>query len=179
MASKRKSILALVLFSLVSACSTVTSTPPVIAQADGMWALLPIKNLSTTPSAGEKVASIVETQLRARGVQTIESFVRKDSLSLVSLLDNTERSTEAANWAKESGAQYALTGTVHEWHYKSGADKEPAVGLSLKLIDVATEEVLWQGSSARTGWGYSNLSSVGSRVINGLLEKVRIQDGVQ
>lgn len=162
------------LLCLLIGCGSMTSTPTVVATANDQWVLLPLKNLSTTPLAGEKVLALAETQLRARGVTQISSFSPTDNLSLVSLLDNSEQQEKARNWSRESGARYALTGTVHEWHYKLGADREPAVGLSMKLIEVSTGNVLWQGSASRTGWGYSNLSGVGDKVVRELLQKVRI-----
>lgn len=174
MFSAVKLILTTAVLALLVGCGSMTSTPPVVAQANDRWVLLPVKNLSTTPSAGEKVLELAETQLRARGVTQISSYAPTENLSLVALLDNSDQQKSAQAWARESGAQYALSGTVHEWHYKLGADREPAVGLSMKLIEVSTGNVLWQGSAARTGWGYSNLSGIGDKVVRELLKQVRL-----
>ena len=51
------------------------------------------------------------------------------------------------------------------------------MGLGLKLIELETDRVLWQASSSRTGWGASNLSKVGGRVVERLLDDVRLDGG--
>jgi len=158
----------------VSACSTITATDDISVSANQSWVLLPINNLSTTPRAGENTKAMVETHLRKRGVNTLQTYIAPDELSLVSLLDTDRQQSEAVAWGHANGIRYGITGTIHEWHYKSGPDKEPAVGLSLKLIDLGSEKVLWQATTAKTGWGYTNLSSVANKVVNRLLNQIRI-----
>jgi len=94
---------------------------------------------------------------------------------LGALLATSSSDTSATSWAREAGFQYALSGTVHEWHYKVGPDKEPTVALSLRLTDVATDRVVWQATSAKAGWGFSSLSTVGQKLVNNLLTKVSVQ----
>ncbi len=164
-----------VVLLLVSACSSITSTRTVTVDSGQSWAVLPIENLSTTPMAGHKVATLVETQLRKRGVNRLEIYPEERPETLAALLDGRARTVKAASWALNSGFRYAITGSVSEWHYKSGTDKEPAVGVNLKLVDVPTGAVLWQANAARTGWGYANLSRVGSRLVADMVGELRIR----
>ncbi len=164
----------LLMLLAVSACSTITSTDKISVSANQSWILLPINNLSTTPRAGEKAIAMIETQLRKRGVDSLQTYIAPDALSLVSLLDADLQQAKAVAWGHDQGIRYGITGTIHEWHYKSGPDKEPAVGLSLKLIDLASEKVIWQATTAKTGWGYTNLSGIANKSINKLLSQVRI-----
>ena len=60
---------------------------------------------------------------------------------------------------------------------KNGLDNEPSVGLTLKFIDLQSDQVMWVASTSRTGWGYQNLSSVGSKAIGDLLSEVRFRRG--
>lgn len=166
--------LCVVSLCLLSACTTVTTTERARVSAASTWALLPINNLSTTPRAGDKTNALLETQLRARGVKSIETYLAPEGLSLVSMLDTEREVRNAEQWAKSKGIRYGLTGTVHEWHYKSGPDKEPAVGLSLKLIDLTQNEVVWQGTTSKTGWGYSNISGVANTAVEKLLKQIEI-----
>lgn len=159
----------------VTACSTMTTTNEVSVSASQSWVLLPMNNLSTTPRAGEKTKAMAETQLRSRGIGTLKTYVAPEGLSLVSLLDTKQQLDQGVQWGRENGIRYGLTGTIHEWHYKSGPDKEPAVGLSLKLIDLSNSQVVWQATTAKTGWGYANLSSVANKSIEKLLKQIRIQ----
>jgi len=113
--------------------------------------------------------------LRSRGIGDLALYQPKTASTLVALLDDGTQLDDAISWARTSGARYGLTGTVHEWHYKSGPDKEPAAGLSLKLIDFHTNDIVWQASGARTGWGYASLSSIGAKVVDGLLKEFRLR----
>lgn len=160
---------------VLTSCSTVTSSPSVrITGADSI-AILPIKNLSSTPLAGDQVATIAESVLRSRGVSDLATFEAPNETGLGALLNASSRDSSATSWARESGFDYALSGTVHEWHYKVGPDKEPTVALSLRLTQVATNQVVWQATSAKAGWGFSSLSTVGQKMVNDLLAKVRVQ----
>ena len=159
---------------LAAGCASLTTSGPVEVDAAERWALLPIENLSTTPHAGDLARDLVEVRLRARGLERLDAWVEDDEPSIAELIDADSRLARAKRWAREGGYRYALTGTVHEWRYRSGIEREPVVGLGLKLIELDTDRVLWQASSARTGWGASNLSKVGARVVEQLLDGVRL-----
>lgn len=160
---------------LLASCSSVTSTPAVsIASTHGV-AILPLTNLSTTPLAGEQVATIAESSLRSRGVMDLATYQPVQATGVGALLATSLNDTTGLTWARTSGYDYALSGTVHEWHYKGGPDREPSVALSLRLTDVSTNQVIWQATSAKAGWGFSSLSTVGQKLVNELLTKVRVQ----
>lgn len=160
---------------LISSCSSITSTPVVsIDSAQGV-AILPLKNLSTTPLAGEQVAVLAESVLRSRGLNQLEAYEPVAASGLSALITTSSNEPTALSWAREAGYEYALSGTVHEWHYKGGPDREPSVALSLQLTEVATNQVVWQATSAKAGWGFSSLSTVGQKLVKGLLGNVRIK----
>lgn len=174
MRKQLNSLLWVVMVMTLSACGTLTTTDTVSVSANQPWVLLPVNNLSTTPRAGEKTNTLVETHLRARGVDSLETYNTPEGLNLVSLLDTDRQINDAIAWARQNGMRYGMTGTVHEWHYKSGPDKEPAVGLSLKLIDLSTKQVVWQATTAKTGWGYTNVSGVADKAVEKLLKQINI-----
>lgn len=158
---------------LISACNTMTTTGTIAVESSRSWAILPIANYSTTPKADDTLASLLETRLRAMGVRQLESFKPQTPVNLVSLLEKSTDNSALLEKARSQGFRYGVTGSVHEWHYKSGPDREPAVGVSIKVIDLAAQEVVWQGSASRTGWAYSNLSSVADKVVRDLLNQVK------
>lgn len=160
----------------LAGCSTLTSTPVVTADASQGWMLLPITNLSENPQADRQARNLLETRLRTRGVRDVAAYAPLQAVSLRTLLDPDSQQQDALQWARKSGYRYALSGTVNEWNYRSGADREPVVGLNLKLVDISTGEVLWQASAARTGWGFSNLPALADAVIAQLLESVRFDN---
>lgn len=163
---------------LLAGCKSITSTPTVVADSGQRWALLPIENLSLTPLAGARASNMVETQLRRRGVALLANYADSAASAeqnLATLLNSRAEMERAQQWARSNGYRYAVTGSVNEWHYKTGTDKEPAVGLNLKVIDLPTGLVIWQGTGSRTGWGYSNLARIGEKVANDLVSKISIK----
>lgn len=176
---RQKILLAIVISTtaLVSACETMTSSRRASLYSAEKWALLPIENFSTTPLAGDSAKALVETHLRSRGIKKIDEYKASEEQSLLAILDSGIQLQNARKWAIENGYRYAVTGKVQEWHYKNGLDNEPAIGLSLKFTDLATDEVLWQASASRTGWGYANLSSVASKTVGDLVSELKIRRG--
>ncbi len=160
---------------LLTACETLTVSRQVTVNTTEKWALLPIKNLSKTPLAGNRARAIVETHLRAQGINNLELYEAGAEQSLLAQLDDARQLEESKAWAIENGIRYGVTGNVQEWQYKNGLDNEPSVGLTLKFIDMNSDEVLWVATASRTGWGYSNLSSVASKAIDDLLSEVRFR----
>lgn len=165
-----------VLFVSLGACSTLSSTPSVTVAADRPIALLPFENLSITPQADTRLRRVVETRLRRAGVGDVYVYEATQQTTLKALLNPRRQMDDATRWANEQGAQYAFTGTVHEWQYKAGADREPVVGLTLSLIDLNSGDVLWQGNAARTGWGYANLSAIAEKTVDDLLSQVKFSE---
>lgn len=159
--------------TLLTACETMTTSKRVAVSVNERWALLPIQNLSKTPLAGNRAKTLVETHLRARGVRNLEIYEAAPDQSLMALLDDAGQLNTAKDWAKDKGFIYGITGNVQEWQYKNGLDNEPSVGITLKFINLQTDEVMWVASASRTGWGYNNLSNVASKTIGEILAEVR------
>lgn len=155
----------------VAGCSTaIQSTAEGVALApDANWALLPIANHTDTPQAGLSAEAFVLHLLQRRGVVGVQQYPA--ALSRDSLFEPTERKVaeEALQWARAQGVTFVVTGSVQEWRYKVGIDGEPAVGITLKVLDVATGKVMWSGSAAKSGWSREALSAVAQSVLTELL----------
>jgi len=141
---------------------------PAGMKADVQWALLPIINHTQTPQAGLRAEAILETLVRSRGITKLQKY--PSALNSESLFEPVERSAvdEALKWARGEQAVYALTGTVDEWRYKVGVDGEPAVGITLQLIDLQSGKVVWSATGSKTGWSREALSAVAQKLINRL-----------
>lgn len=161
----------LFLLALILTACTTTSTlsSKQVALAAGRWALLPFLNHTDTPQAGLAAEAIVDHLVRMRGVTALDRYPA--TLNKDTLFEPTERKLqdEAKSWARQQGARYALAGTVHEWRYKVGIDGEPAVGVTLQLIDLANGEVVWSAAGAKSGWSREALSSVAQELLGKLL----------
>lgn len=154
----------------LTACSTTSSmsggSTPLVA---GRWALLPFVNHTDTPQAALAAEAIVDHLVRARGQMALERY--PVTLSKDTLFEPAERKVveEARAWAKKQGARYALGGSVQEWRYKVGIDGEPAVGVTLELIDLSTGAVVWSAAGAKSGWSREALSAVAQKLLADLL----------
>lgn len=162
---------------LLGACTTLdqqSSSHPLDGNAK--WALLPIVNNTDVPQAGLRAEAITEVLLRRRGVGNLRRY--PPSLNPDSLFEPAERkvAADSLNWAHEQGIRYAVTGAVDEWHYKVGIDGEPAVGMTLQIIDLNDgDRVVWSAVGAKSGWSRDALSEVAQKLINGLLDGVSLK----
>lgn len=151
-------------------CATVDSmSAKVPVDKKAVWALLPIANYTETPQAGLRAEGLAESLLHSEGVAQVEVYPAE--LVEDSLLEPSRRSARSAalEWAKSRGVRYALTGAVEEWRYKVGVDGEPAVGITLQVVDVATGQVVWSGAAAKSGWSRDGLAAVAQKLMRNLI----------
>ncbi len=155
-------------------CAVIDTSDKPVLEKKVQWAMLPIINRTETPQAGLRAEAITESLLLVRRVP-LKKFTA--SLNREGIFDESEEKLmkEAIGWAKQSGARYAVTGTVDEWRYKVGIDGEPAVGVTLKIIDLSNDAVVWSGAGARAGWSRESLSGTAQKLIDEMLEKVHFE----
>lgn len=164
-----------VLMSLILGACAVQALPPraVVIGAHETLAVLPLHNATEAAYADRRAQAILLALLQQRGLKaTLYPQPAPDNPLHTSTVPSA---SEAMQWARREGATWALTGTVTEWRYKSGVDGEPAVGVTLQLIEVRSGEVVWSATGARTGWGYQALAAVGQAQIDELLRGVQVR----
>lgn len=158
----------------LGACaSSVVTQQPASAPLDrgGKWALLPIVNHTDVPQAGLRAESIAEVLLRKRGVGNLRRY--PPTLNPDSLFEPAERkqAEDALAWAHEQGMRYAMTGAVDEWHYRVGIDGEPAVGMTLQIIDLKdNDRVVWSAAGAMSGTSRTALTAVAQELMGKLID---------
>lgn len=79
-----------------------------------------------------------------------------------------------AELARSVKATHLLIGTVHEYRYKTDLNGDPAVGITLRLVDAATGQTLWQGTSANVGYAFASLTSAGTKAVDSLVRQLPI-----
>jgi TolB-like protein len=165
----------LLLAALAGCAVTDHSTGQAALARDASWALLPIANHTDVPQAGLRAEAIAEGVLRSRGVAKLLHY--PPALNPASLLEPGEgkAQADAAKWAREAGARYALTGAVDEWRYKVGIDGEPAVGLALQIIELESGAVVWSAVGARSGWSREALAAVAQKLVRELLDSAALR----
>ncbi len=166
----------LIVLSLAS-CAVLdidsNSTP---LDINAKWVLLPIVNHTDVPQAGLRAEAVTEVLLRKRGVSNLRRY--PPTLNQDSLFEPAERKAviDAMNWAREQGVIYALTGAVDEWRYKVGIDGEPAVGLTLQIINLTDgDRVVWSAAGSKSGWSREALSAVAQKLIKDMLSGAPIK----
>ncbi len=110
--------------------------------------------------------------LRQQGLVRLQVYTAEPQPNGLPILDDVKRLHLATEQAIERGMRYAISGSVEEWRYKTGLDGEPAVGLSLRLVDLTSGEVLWSGSAARSGWSRESLSGTAQKVLEELASRI-------
>lgn len=158
--------------TLVGACSTMdVGKAPSMASTNSL-AVLPIANYTETPEAGQRARSIAQSILHQKGFTDLRQFPQDETTDLLMASSADRMRTNGLEWARHTGARYALAGSVQEWRYKVGLDGEPVVGLAFELIDVPTGSVVWSATGSRRGWSRSSLAGVGQELIRDLLSPI-------
>ena len=172
-------VLGILLAFLTGCASSIQSTvhqEPLDRQA--RWALLPIANNTDTPQAGLSAEAMAEHQLRRRGIANLQRY--PSALSRDSLFEPTERKVteEAIKWAKDQGIRFALLGSVEEWRYKVGIDGEPAVAVTLQVLDLSTDRVIWSASGAKSGWSRQSMAAVAQALLTDLFGQLVLASAI-
>lgn len=170
--TNRVGLWALLLASLglLTACSVTEIQKVDPFNSHDTWVMLPFTNHSDTPEAAERAADITETLFRSqRKVHVVKYRLAGDEQLLPEV--NQQKIIDAAvKWGQQQSYHYGLGGSVQEWRYKSGLDGEPAVGITLNVVDLNTGEVLWSASGSKTGWGRESVSGTGHKLLEDLLD---------
>ena len=153
-----------------TACTTINVQQAPTLERNAPWAMLPVLNFTETPQAGLRAEAILESLIRSAGISALRRY--PSSLNTESLFDPLERKAieQATVWARNEKFRYGITGSVEEWRYKVGVDGEPAVGITLQLIDLPSGAVIWTASGSKTGWSREALSAVAQKLLAQLTE---------
>jgi PBP1b-binding outer membrane lipoprotein LpoB len=161
--------LALVAIALVVAgCSSFSGGGSPTLSRDASWGVAPLVNFAQAPQAGERAEQILISILAEQGVTPL-MYPQQPQKDLL-LQDDRERQSQALAWAREQKLAYVITGSVEEWQYKNGLDGEPAVGISLQILEPATGRVVWSSSGARAGWSRESVAQKVLRKLVGNLD---------
>jgi hypothetical protein len=165
--------LTLAVVALAAGCSSFTGKSSPELARDAAWGVVPLVNYSQTPQAGERSEQILLSVLSRQGLQP--KLYPPTKQGDLALLDDQERLATALDWARRQKLDYVISGSVEEWQYKNGLDGEPAVGISLRVLEPATGRVLWSSSGARAGWSRESLAGAAQKVLGELVDDLRLK----
>ena len=164
----------LLLICVLHGCAVVDHSRGPVLEQQASWVLLPMVNHTETPQAGRRAEAITEALLYSQGIENLRRYPANLQDNAFLLGSDHKLFESALHWAKEQKVRYAMTGTVDEWRYKVGIDGEPAVGVSLRLLDLHTDQVVWSAVGGQTGWSREAVSAVAQKLIKRLLEEATI-----
>lgn len=167
--------LGLTLGALGGCSSTLDVKANTPLNARATWALLPFGDYGETPQAAERAEELASSLMQVRwNIDMVRYPTSKESLALVDL-DERQRYEKALQWARDEGIIYGLAGSVQEWRYRSGAEGEAAVGLSLRVINIQTGRSEWLATGSRSGFGSQPVSGVAERLIGDMVGRIRLR----
>ncbi len=136
------------------------------------WVVLPFANHSDTPQAGDRVEALIATILRSHGVAEVGGYPVPKTDEVLTLSSDHARVEEALAWARGAKYDYGVTGSVEEWRYKSGLEAEPAVGITVRVIELSSGRVVWSASGTKTGKAADNASGTALTLVDALVENL-------
>lgn len=117
-------------------------------------AMLPLEDLTGRGEVASKITHIFFVELVRTGICDLaemgesENAVRKNRIRSTGSLSNDQIDALAENL----GVGFLMTGTVLEaGTIRTDRGEVPALGVTLKLIEVATKKVIWADVANRTG----------------------------
>jgi len=175
-ASRTTLAVAVMLATFVISCGTVTRVhAPAPLTGGARWVILPIANLAETPQAGERIEALLDTVLRRRGVTALDRYpvIKDDDVHM--LMSDRARYDVSLAWARGQHYEYAVTGTVEEWRYKAGNESEPAIGLTVTVVNVNDNRTVWSGSGAKVGSSFDDASGVALELLTTLVDSMTLK----
>ncbi|MGD9153409.1 MAG: penicillin-binding protein activator LpoB [Gammaproteobacteria bacterium] len=134
------------------------------------WGVVPLANYTQSPQVGEKAAAITAGLLKAYGINNVVVYHRPGSCKTVLTCPHQIMSNyQMRLWARKAGVKYVMTGAVNEWRYKVGLDGEPAVSLTLNVIDVRSGKMVWSTVGSKVGGSRESIGVIAHELINGML----------
>ncbi len=134
--------------------------------------LPPYLNATDNEHAAEALTQLTGSTLLEKGIPL---FQTEEILSKTADDTASKQETRNREIARENKVTYLLAGTVHEYRYKSDLNANPAVGITLRLVNVEDGRTLWQGSSAKVGRFHASLTSTAQKAVRELVSRIPLQ----
>jgi polysaccharide biosynthesis protein PelC len=156
------------------ACATtqLNAAPSPHPDRQAVWCVVEPVNNTSTPYAGGRVQQQLAALLGARGLTHVLVAPSPEDSGPLPIGGGAEDERQALDWARHQGTRYALLGSVAEWQYKIGLDGQPAVGFTLRLLDLQSGVTVWSGAASASGGSREGLAVLSERTLTGLIERL-------
>ncbi|MGH9478832.1 MAG: hypothetical protein ACRD1A_06350 [Terriglobales bacterium] len=158
----------------LSGCAStqLDTAPSPHPDREAAWCVPPPANNTSTPYAGERVQRQLAALLGARGLPRLLLPPASDNSGPLPIDNGANDQRQALDWARHHGARYALLASVDEWDYKIGLDGQPAVGFTVRLLDLQSGRIIWSGVASASGNSREGLAVLSERTLSGLVERL-------
>ena len=131
----------------------------------------PFFNATNDDHAGRALTELTGSALVERGVPLYQT-----EEVLLSAQGDTAPGPDGRyqELASTVGASHLLIGTVHEYRYKTDLDGDPAVGITIRLVDAKTGRTVWQGSSSTIGYAFASVTSASQKAVRRLVRRLPV-----
>lgn len=119
-------------------------------------AVLPFDNQTPALRAGSVASDLVVSELLATGAVPVMEpgevvdLLRRENIDVT----DAARLPSAQRIGRLLGASHVLQGSVTEYRYKPGLSEIPVVGITARVVEVASGEVVWTATHSRVGWSW-------------------------
>jgi len=161
-------------FAIISGCATrVVDGDSVALDSSEKVRLLmpPFFNATNDDHAGRALSELTGSALVDRGIPLYQTEELLLSTQGETAAGPDGRYQELANTV---GATHLLIGTVHEYRYKTDLDGDPAVGITIRIVDARDGRTVWQGSSSNIGYAFASVTSASQRAVRRLVRRIPI-----
>lgn len=183
----RKNIIPILITIVITACATSSEfiRPGINFSKYKRIAILPLSDYYSAPGSGVQVADIISMKMLSTPLQIIDrsqtqKILEEQAIGLSGIID----SKTATEVGKILGVQVFLTGSINKWsstnvNIQVVQGAPPAymdfarAGITLKLIDAETGEIVWAGSAEGSYTGPNQESTAAAEAIDHLLEKFK------
>jgi TolB-like protein len=170
-----KQWISLIIVAALSGCATFHSRSHTEKNLDAAKVRIfmpPFYNATDDEHAGRALTELTASALLRRDVPLVQT---EASLAKSRIENAGGPEGLYLDVARSLQATHLLIGTVHEYHYKTDLDGNPAVGITLRLVDAQDGRTVWQRSSARVGLMFASLSTTAARAVRDLVADLPLQ----
>ena len=167
-----KNILILISAALLASCSSVVYHG---GQSGSLYVerllMPPFVNATDDEHAGRALTEMMGSALVEAGIPLYQT---EDLYNQPAATEEGATPPTRAELARSVNATHILVGTVHEYRYKTDLDGDPAVGITMRLVDAETGETVWQGSSGNVGYAFASLTSAAQKAVRTLVRDIPV-----
>jgi hypothetical protein len=119
-------------------------------------AVLPFENNTQTKFVESRMRDVITTEILSRGIFDVvaDGDVRRFLKDEVNGKPEAVDAKIARRMGSELGVEAFMTGSVDIYNEnRNGSYTYPVVAVTLRLLDVRNNKIIWQASSSETGYG--------------------------